>query len=41
MQQLLDFLDSLHGDIARIVLGDEPPIALDWRAGAEMAPLLN
>jgi UDP-GlcNAc:undecaprenyl-phosphate GlcNAc-1-phosphate transferase len=41
MQQLLEFLDSLHGDIASIVSGDEKPIAAEWQASAEMAPLLN
>jgi len=41
MQQFFEFLDALHADIARIATGDEKPIVVDWRSGAEMAPLLN
>jgi UDP-GlcNAc:undecaprenyl-phosphate GlcNAc-1-phosphate transferase len=34
MQQLLDFLESLHGEIARIVAGDEQPVG---KQAAEVA----
>jgi UDP-GlcNAc:undecaprenyl-phosphate GlcNAc-1-phosphate transferase len=41
MQQLFEFLDSLHSDIARIVLGDEQPAPVEWKAGASMAHQLS
>jgi UDP-GlcNAc:undecaprenyl-phosphate GlcNAc-1-phosphate transferase len=41
MQQLFEFLDSLHGDIARIVLGDDEPGVVEWQSSAEVAQLLN
>jgi hypothetical protein len=40
IQQLLDFLDSLHGDIARIANGIEQPAAVTWQSPV-LEPVLN
>jgi len=40
MQQLFDFLESLHGEIARVATSDNPSIKVAWQAGA-MQPALN
>jgi hypothetical protein len=40
MQQLFDFLESLHGEIARIATSDNPSIKVAWQTGT-MQPALN